>query len=246
MSYDKVQVKESIDLEDMFELLNYLQAEPQIFDDHIVALTICHDGDSHKLYYFDNTKLFRCFTHCGNFDIFELLQKTKGLSLNEAIYFVVNFFNLQTRIDNIDSTFLQDDWKVMRRWQEISELTVNNDKIVLPEYDNNILNFYPRPRIIDWESEFINKEVMDKMNICFDPISDSILIPHNDSDSRLVGIRSRTLVKDNEIYGKYRPWKHNDILYNHPLAFNLYGLDVAKNNIAVMKKAIVVESEFSL
>lgn len=246
MSYDKIQVKEALSIDDIFDILDSLGAEPEMHDGYITALTVCHGGDSHKLYYFDNTQLCRCFTHCGNFDIFELIQKVKGLDLNAAIYYVVNFFNLQYKLDEIDDTLLQEDWKIMRRWQELAAIKVNHDKITLPEIDKGVLRYYPQPRILDWEQEYIPKEVSDFMDIHYDPVNGAILIPHTDENNRLIGIRERTLVQENEKYGKYRPWRHGDIQYNHPLAFNLYGFYQAKDNIKNLGIAIVVESEFSL
>lgn len=110
MSYNKEEVKQELTLDDICSLLDSLDAEPEMFDSYIVAKTICHDGDSHKLYYYDNTQLFRCYTgDCGAFDIFELIQKKKDIDLNTAIYYVVNYFNLQGKIDEADEKELSDD-----------------------------------------------------------------------------------------------------------------------------------------
>lgn len=61
----------------------------------------------------------------------------------------------------------------------------------------------------------------------------------------MVGIRERTLIKENEIYGKYRPMYLNRQMYNHPLGFNLYNLNNSKDNIKRTKKVIVFEGEKS-
>lgn len=100
MSYNKERVKEQIELEDIYNILEFFEGEPQLFDTYIIAKTICHDGDTHKLYYYDNTKLFKCYTgDCGSFDIFELIQKVQVIDLNSSIYFVVNFLNLHSEIE---------------------------------------------------------------------------------------------------------------------------------------------------
>lgn len=49
-----------------------------------------------------------------------------------------------------------------------------------------------------------------------------------------------------EVYGKYRPIKINNQLYNHPLGLNLYGLNWNKQAIKKMKKVIIFESEKSV
>ena len=48
-----------------------------------------------------------------------------------------------------------------------------------------------------------------------------------------------------ERYGKYRPLKVNNQLYNHPLSMNLYNLNKSQQNIQIMKKAVIFESEKS-
>ena len=248
MSYNKEEVKELLDIEDIYTLLEYYNAEPQIYYNHIEALTICHDGDSHKLYYYENTKLFKCYTgSCGSFDVFELIQKQEHLDdLNAAVYFVVQFFNLEGRIDQVDVSS-GEDWKIFERYKKIAGIhTTINDKLILPEKNKAILKYYPQPLIKNWQKEGIEKEVCDLMNIRYDAINGGILIPHTDEDSRLVGIRIRTLVKEFENDGKYRPWKNGKELFNHPLGFNLYGLDKAKENIKRQKVAIIVESEKSV
>ena len=97
----------------------------------------------------------------------------------------------------------------------------------------------------DWEQEGINPDIMKKRGIRFDPAAEAMLIPHYDINNNLVGIRSRTIVKEDEIYGKYRPAYLHYQLYNHPLGFNLYNINNSKNAIKSLKKAIVFEGEKS-
>ena len=61
----------------------------------------------------------------------------------------------------------------------------------------------------------------------------------------MIGIRERTLIKENEKYGKYRPSIIGGKMYNHPLGFNLYNLNNSKEAIKLLKKAIVFEGEKS-
>ena len=103
----------------------------------------------------------------------------------------------------------------------------------------------PRPRIIPWESEGISQEVMKVRGICYNPASQGIVIPHYNENNELIGIRERTLIKENEINGKYKPAIINRKMYNHPLGFNLYNLNNSQNNIRNIKKAIIFEGEKS-
>ena len=77
MSFDKDLVKQQLDIEDINSLLEELGGEPELYDDKIIAKTICHNGDSHRLWYYFNSCMFTCFTQCGSFDIIELVQKVK-------------------------------------------------------------------------------------------------------------------------------------------------------------------------
>lgn len=246
MSYDKETVKENLDLEDIYTLLEYLDAEPQMYGTYIVARTICHNGDTHKLYYYENTALFKCYTgSCGSFDVFELIHKVQDVDLNTSIYFIVNFFNLQHKIDEVDEESYSEDWKIFKQYHKLTGIEIKNNKVELPQLPNYV-QYYPQPKLLNWEEEGISKEICDYMGIRYNPVNGSIIIPHVDQEGRLVGIRQRTLVTEDEIYGKYRPAKFQDKLCNHPLAFNLYGLYEAKDNIKNLRTAIVVESEKSV
>ena len=85
---------------------------------------------------------------------------------------------------------------------------------------------------------------MKSAGIGFYPGGDQITIPHYDANGRFIGLRGRTLCKeDAEKYGKYRPLIINKQQYNHPLGMNLYNLNASKDNIKRMGKAVVFESE---
>ena len=84
---------------------------------------------------------------------------------------------------------------------------------------------------------------MNARGICYDPVNQGIIIPHYDENGALIGIRSRTLIKEEEVYGKYRPAIINGKQYNHPLGFALYNLNNSKKAIAQLGTAIVFEGE---
>ena len=92
--------------------------------------------------------------------------------------------------------------------------------------------------------EGINESALAQARIGFYPGGDQITIPHFDKDGRFIGLRGRTLCKEEaELYGKYRPMKINKQLYNHPLGMNLYNLNFSKENIKSIQKAIVFEGK---
>lgn len=257
--YNKDEIKNSLSIDQIFQLVAELGGEPRMEKSGsiFVAQTICHNhpGEgSHKLYYYDNTKLFKCYTDCfTTFDIFELIIKIKSrdmertLSLPEAVSFVIQFFNLSISTnDFFNNQDLLQDWKVFNHYDKINSTSNNTvQKVELKIFDESILKYLPHPRILPWEEEGILPEIMESRGICYNPSSQAIIIPHYDIDGQLIGIRERTLIEENETYGKYRPAIFSGKMYNHPLGFNLYNLNFSKDNIRTIKKAIVWEGEKS-
>ena len=252
---NKDELKHNLTIEQIYEYLNELGGNPRIENGIIISQTICHNkpGEgSYKLYYYPNTALFHCYTDCGeSFDIFSLTHKVKKIfgkdwNLTQCIIYVASYFGYSSSSFDFEELSNQlDDWKLFKTYKDLNSINVKSQDISLKKYDDKILKYYPKPRIIPWEKEGILKSVMDRSNICYNPVSQSIIIPHYDINNNLIGIRERTLIKENEVYGKYRPAYLNGKLYNHPLSFSLYNINNSKENIKILKKAFVFESEKS-
>lgn len=262
-------IKNNLTIDQIYDFLAGAGGEPQIHGDVIISRTICHNPPgqgSFKLYYYDNTKLFRCFTHCDDtFDIFQLVlkikrqaneqivywskdatQTTRPWDLPDAVRYVAIFYGIEPPDENFSEkhTELQD-WHFLSKL-EAKKLQKNRNQIVsLNVFDDSFLKNYPQPKIIPWIREGINPDIMDIHNIHYDPKNQGIIIPHYDINNQLIGIRERTLLKDHEASGKYKPATLNGKMYNHPLSFNLYNINLSKDNIRNIKKAIVFEGEKS-
>ena len=106
-------IKNNLSIDQVKDLLYSLGGNPIVKGEMIMAQTICHDGHSHKLYYYNNTKLFRCYTNCGDaFDIFDLVLKVKEVDgikwvLPQAVNFIINFYGLTIQTEN--SFFFQEE-----------------------------------------------------------------------------------------------------------------------------------------
>ena len=253
-TYDKDEIKNNLTVDQVMQLLSEFGGEPRIQRDVLVSKTICHGGDSHKLYYYDNSHLFHCFTECGeSFDIYELVRKIKTRETGKdyplffAIQYIAQYFGYSLVNDfeedkekNLSLTYLEN-------YDRIKNIEIENQIVELKEYDDGFLRNLPHPVIMPWIEDNILEKIMDYYEICFDPKNMGIVIPHRDINGRLIGVRERTMVKEiEEMYGKYMPMKMGGVMYNHPLSFNLYGLYQNKNNIKAVKKAIVLESEKSV
>lgn len=258
--YDKNLIKESLTSDQIEDLLVEFGGEPFRKGDILISKTICHCGNSHKLYYYPNTNLFKCYTDCpdSTFDIFELTRKVMSRehpksreesewNLPEAIDFVARKFGFAPNQNNEDIELnIKDDLKVFDRYDRIKDINIATQNVELKTYKGDFLKNLPHPKIQPWLEEGITQEIMEVHEICYNPQSHGIVIPHYDINNRLIGIRERTLVDETaEVYGKYRPAYIGRKMYNHPLSFNLYNLNISKKNISRMKKAFVFESEKS-
>lgn len=259
MKLDKDNIKNNLTIEQIFNFLSDLKAEPIIKNNIIISKTICHhkfndlEEASHKLYYYNNSHLFKCFTDCGDtFDIFELVIKIKNLegqeeySLTSAIKYVADYFGYSTNEeDNFE--LKRDDFTLFENYSKINNIVLEKQNVDLKEYDDNILKNFPRPIIKPWIDDGISKEVMEYYEICYDPKNCGIVIPHRDINGKLIGVRERTVIKENaDLYGKYLPMKIGNKMFNHPISFSLFGIYQNKDNIKRLKKAIVVEAEKSV
>ena len=264
-------IKNDLTLDQVYQLLVDLGGEPQICNSsYIISRTICHNPPgqgSFKLYYYDNTKLFRCYTQCGDaFDIFQLILKVKHLAksnitywakggelksrpwdLPDALNYILTYYGIERENENFSEERLElpDEKYTFEKLRKQSIKSNKQQTVSLKKYNDSFLKNFPQPRILPWEREGITQDSIINHHICYDPINQGIVIPHYDINNQLIGIRERTLIKENEAYGKYRPAIISGQMYNHPLSFNLYNINFSKENIKRMKKVIVFEGEKS-
>ena len=214
-------------------------------NDALIFKTICHnideDDGSFKLYYYKKNKMFHCFTHCGeNFDIFELIEKRYKL-LGKEYNFYKDIVSLV--IGNSD---YQEDYNNIASYQsEYSKYKSNKPKVDLTHIDPNILKIFSTYYTPEWLENGIGAQAMDIFNIKYSIPMNKIIIPHYDKDNYLIGIRGRALNKEDMEIGKYIPIQIGDIIYSHPLGYNLYGLNLNKDNIRKKKMAFIFEAEKS-
>ena len=255
--FDKNEIKQLLTTEQVFSLLQDWGGDPEYTSFGIISATICHNppGEgSRKLYYYSNSELFQCYSNCGSFDIFQLLihvmeiQQKIIFNLNDAVRWIAQKLGIAGRYEDLGTNNQLDDWKYLANYERVQEIKTNTQEVILKEYPNDILSrFNYTVKLTPWLQEGISQEVLNFATIGYYVGGDQITIPHFDINNRFVGLRGRTVCEqEGELYGKYRPIKVNKILYNHPLGYNLYGLNWNKENIKLMKKAIVVEGEKSV
>ena len=257
--FDKSEIRSKIELDNIFDLLQEWGGDPEYTNFGIVSATICHNlpGEgSKKLYYYENSGLFRCYTGCdSSFDIFELtikvfdIQHNRKLDLNDAVRYIAARLGYGGRLEDAPDNEELVDWKILSNYDRIQNVEIGKVKhIQLKEYDKSILDrFNYNLKITPWLDEGISQEVIEHNKIGYYLGKDQITIPHFDINGRFVGLRGRSISElDCDLYGKYRPMYINEQMYNHPLGMNLYNLNNSKDQIKIIKKVVIFEGEKSV
>ena len=240
----------SITLEDVKTFLESLGVDQIAYypeKGYLICPTICHnpldEAESMKLYWYQNNKIFRCYTECNEaMSIFTLYQKFMRMN-----YHKVEFNEAVDYVKKCLKHIVVSDVKKYKSDIDFDKYKFDSSIPQLTEYPKEMLSYFLPYHHPLWLREGIQADVMDKFHIGFWNRENKITIPHFDINGRLVGIRARTLDKEEaEAYGKYRPVQIGDTLYAHPLHFNLYGIYEHQNAIRRRRSAIIAEGEKSV
>lgn len=244
---DLKEIENNLTPERVIELVTQLGSDEYIEkEEYIQFKTICHNEDpadaSLKLYYYKKNKKFHCYTHCGdNFNIFELFKRRY-----ELLNIPYNFYKDIILVIAGDYKPEQKEGFYQVYKSEYETYDKKEIEVAIPHINPSVLNtftFYPTP---EWLNDGISEEVMRRFGIRYSIDQNKIIIPHYDKDNFLIGIRGRALNEEDLALGKYMPVVIEGEMYAHPLGYNLYGLNMNKENIQRLKMAIIVESEKSV
>ena len=253
---DMKELRESLTIEDINFLLGELGGAPLVQKGvNYITETLCHHfpGEgSHKLYYYPNTHLWQCYTGCqASFDIFELIVRHKNTigeqySLTQAIRLVKSKLGYD-EFDFEVTEKVSDDWKIINRYKKGESASEKESRKGNGRVDVPYLNNISKCIVTEWVRSGISPSTHIKYGIRYYPVGNCIIIPHFNRDGELIGVRQRTLEESQiQVWGKYRPARIGDKMYNHHLGYELYGLNHNKENIQRVKKAIVFEGEKSV
>ena len=238
---------EQLDTQKIIQLMERLGVENYVEKPgYVIFPTICHNPDpneaSMKLYYYENSHLFTCYTECGNMGIFQFMKHyydCRGIVYDwyQDIYKVI-----------LDcSNYQQFDGFAPARYKPIRENYTAASLQKLPTYPNGVIDCFTKFYPSEWLKDGITTESMDKFNIRYSIPQNKIIIPHYNPDGELVGIRGRALNEwEVENVGKYMPVQIEGKWYSHPLSLNLYGLSETKQNIERIGTCFLFEGEKSV
>ena len=251
LSVTKKDIIDSITIDDVkhfLESLGVTQIQVNYDKGYLICPTICHnpiqDAESMKLYWYQNNKIFRCYTECDKaMSIFNLYKK----------YMALNYYPVSDEEAKIYVTkCLQH--LITSQPQEYKHTVLDLDKYkytinipTLDEYPEYVLSCFIHYYHPKWLQDGITKEAMDKFNILFSISHNSIVIPQKDINGRLIGVRERVFDEDAiEAHGKYHPITIGNINYHHLNSFTLYGIYEHKKSIQTRRSVIIAEGEKSV
>ena len=254
---DIKKLKNSLTPEQVTAIVCALGSVPPLAERNALRFTtVCHHGDSQKLYYFLDTKEFHCYTHCNeNFDIFDLVQRSKGFdSFADAFRWTVDQLKIGLEgYESDESPELEtaDDWDLFDRKKAYDKAIVPAQGPSAPQpqeaLPDSILNYWYPGTPKEWLDDGISWQAMRFFGIRVDPAKQRIIIPHRDKDGKLIGIRCRNFDPVAlETAGKYMPVTMEGQMFNHQLGRNLFGLWENRETIRSLRKVLVCESEKSV
>lgn len=232
-------LKNRITQDDICRILDDLEVPYHNGNGFIRAKTCCHNldlnGAGYNLSIKDN--YCTCFSCCGNFDIIELLRKTRRIRgedsrLVPTLKYLCRMLGVEFNMDEGESNIYS--------WNYLMKYKSKNNRVDLKIYDEGVLDGFEPIIYEPWLDEHISEETQAKFNIRWYNRTSQIVIPIYNLDG-LVGIRVRNLVPEKiDEFGKYRPLELLDgSMFNFPSGEVLFNYD----NLYDTNEAIIVESE---
>lgn len=217
------------------------------YNNQLIMPTGCHNEiigtAKHKLYYYEDSKKFHCYTCCGSMNPFEFVvqaYRTRGIKYSLS--------NAAIIIERIIQERLRDGFAIVTPPSNVKKEIEEDWHKSLTEYNPSIMNCFSRNKkyLKVWEKEGISFDAMDKFGIKFDMIRNRMVIPIYDDKGVFVGAKVRNFNQEDIENGrKYMPLIHNNEIYTYDKGKILYGLNFNKKNIKNAKRVIIFESEKS-
>lgn len=203
----------------------------------------CHHADwqNHKakLYMYNDTKMFHCYSCGESFDIFGIVQKVKQCDFNSSIAYICEILHINPS-ENVQKENV-DNWQSdLVRWVKGGD---ESETVEIPTYNKSAVELFDRLYPQDWLQYGISADTMDKFGIGWYGRKACITVPVWQGD-KLVGIRGRYMRPQDTERGKYRPVSDlSGRVYKYPTNAVLYGYNENKWQIQRSKTVWLVEAE---
>lgn len=233
----------------LMEKLGVPETEVRYGNNALIFPTVCHNEligqGSHKLYYYEDSKRFYCYTHCHAMSVYEFI-----INVYAARNMKITYSGAYTLLDSIVADRLKHGFAIIQEPTEVSSGQFKeNWEDELTVYNEHVLEcFTQQPKYLaPWIEEGIDYDVLIKYGVRFDMVRNRIMFPVIDHLGRLVGIKVRNFNKEDlDEHRKYMPLWLNKELYSYPKMMVLYGFYQNKSTIKRAKECIVFEAEKSV
>lgn len=237
-------LKESLTEDDMISIFDNMGVPYRRSGDTIRFKTCCHNENLSEAGYNLSLNIdgnFTCFSGCNCcMDVVEVVRRTRRVRGQDARLFPT-LKQICTSV-GVEFDYGKDseptdfyNWSGLKRY-----LKRNSNKDPLPQYDESILECFPKIVYEPWCDEYITPETQEKFGIRYYERLQQIIIPVWNYVG-LCGIRVRNLLPEIvEEFGKYRPLELlSGTSYKFSSSLTLFNID----NLYDTDEAIIVESE---
>lgn len=240
-------LKENLSVEQIMDLMEHLGADhinSNGATKYIQYRTICHCGDSHKLYFYLDSKEFHCYSNCGQLDIISIVQNVKNLNFLAAKQYIETRYGISQDSEMHIGEFAEEedseDWSILNREYVQAEVDTERNFNVINE---SVLRRFYKMYHPCFYNDGISIETLHKFGIMYDILNRRVIIPHREEEGKLIAIRCRNLDEDLIKDNKYMPIVLDGVLLSARTSSYFYGMYYNKDKIRRMKKVILVESE---
>jgi DNA primase len=149
--------------------------------------------------------IYFCYgCHCGG-SVIDFIAKINKVSVREAI-------NILTELYNIPVSEIPVIIKVSKKYATKKE----HKETIKMEYLENPMHSYDKEDIKEWIVEGIPQQIMDKFEVRYDKVNNTIVFPIIDHEGNLLSIKARSLSKDAKSkYYYYIKFGTVDFLYGY-------------------------------
>lgn len=218
----------------------------------VVFDSFCHGSDSHKLWYYHESRTMTCFSCCGTMNLWQLIGLCMGWDTKEDFYKILRFVadkkgvSLHKKTSRVRRRGSQEntDMEFLSRHLRKRHTT---DRFEVKYYDDSILQTFEEAYPLCWQQEGINGLTADVFDIRYNEHQNQAIIPHRALNGELIGVRCRCFnEEDIEAGRKYIPLRWNGEWLRYPTGSTFYGLYENQDNIRKARKVRLFESEKSV
>lgn len=238
MNDNNIDIEKLISHIDLYSYVNQYLEPDKINNSEAWYHCPFHDDYTPSMSVSIDKQVWYCFSCKSGGDVLSFCKKIHGVSTLKAINMLCEYANLK----NTDITELKappDSLRVLKMLNRKHDKVTN---FVRKPLKNDIMLMYEKRPIVEWLNEGISQEVLDKYQVRYCDLDNTIAFPIFDNDGNIINIKKRTLNKN---YKKLKITKYINVYKVGKLDY-LFGFALNKDKYDDYKDLILFESEKSV